>query len=112
MPSPSFKYSCALHKFHKAVRTLIGLANTQDTLQERLDVARSIYLLVLLPEQIPDKLQNDFKEIRELVVKNLSNQEINRLTEKITLMYEYLSQLKGAYYQSMNLPPEYIDEET
>jgi len=101
----TFQYNYAYQKFHQAVSALIGSQNIQESLQERLGSAYGQYLYLLKLEDIPNELQDDFKVIQELEiielpngsmsVKNLTDEQIDKLAEKILLMYDNLTQQLG-----------------
>lgn len=86
------QYEYAWEKFHQAVLTLVG----SQSIQERLGSTCAEYLSRLKPEDIPDELQDDFKQIQELQTvelsdgrmnaANLSDEQADKLAEKIVLM--------------------------
>ena len=98
-----FQYEYAWRKFHEAVLTLVG----SQSIQERLGSACVDYLSRLKPDEIPDELQDDFKQIQELQTvelpdggmnaENLSDEQADKLAEKIVSMYDDLARRLGAY---------------
>jgi hypothetical protein len=109
-----FQYGYTSEKFHQAV---LALASSSESIQERLGSACSYYLSRLKSEDIPDEFKDDFKQIQELqiterpngsmIAVNLSDEEADRIAEKIVLIYDDLAQRLGVYdaqYESRQKP--------
>jgi hypothetical protein len=96
------QYEDAWRKFHEAVIALVSISS----IEERLGSACVYYLSCLKPEDIPDELQDDFKQIQELqtaelpgggvYAKNIKDYEAQKLAEKIVSMYDNLTRRLGA----------------